>query len=566
MAQYRLSLSIASRGKGRSAVAMAAYRAGDEIRDERTGERFDFTRKQGILHTEMVLPPAAPEWAHNRAEFWNRSEAADKRQDAQIAREIQLSLPHELSDRERRDLTTGFAQEVAGRFGIAVDTCIHAPNYAGDERNHHAHLMLATRPFDEEKASGFGNKLRVLDNIARQRQGPKEGPGQSQENEVEKLRAEWARRLNEALQRAEVRSDEGALVQLDHRSYERQGIDREPTVKEGPAATGLKRRGEASERVEINEEIRARNERRDRLKEHGGSVAREVERLKKSSQGRDAETEEKEVSAHFMAKMTEEELRAAARIDDFRARFEIYKADCCKADEQQTIERDYDMNFAKTGDPLERYEKEQRIDDHFEEDMKQLEIQNDRHKIGIEDWLQGERERMRAEDAARNPRQPAQQYVPGFAQIPGFAQSRDVAQPDPNFRDKEALRSSEADEMRKEFRDFQQQRHVERRDKTEDRYHENLDLVAKSYERETTRQELDQSLTQTRQAANRTHDDLKRELTPPQEPKPEQEQDNIRLKKGETLEQARERVERMKKAEEERKLSPTRKEDRDFGR
>ena len=276
MAQYRLSISIASRSKGRSATAMAAYRSGEFIYDERTGERFDFTHKSGILYTEMVLPPAAPEWARDRATFWNRSEAADKRQDSQIAREIQLSLPHELTDRERRELTRGFAKEVAERFGIAVDTSIHAPNHQGDERNHHAHLMLCTRRFDENKVTGFGNKIRELDNIARQRQAKE----QAQDNEVEKLREVWAQRLNTALERAQVQTAGGALVQVDHRSYERQGIDREPTVKEGVAATALKRRGEPSERVEINTEIQARNAQRDRLKEQIGGAARELDELK----------------------------------------------------------------------------------------------------------------------------------------------------------------------------------------------------------------------------------------------------------------------------------------------
>jgi len=251
MAQYRLSLSIASRKDGRSATAMAAYRAGEIIHDQRTGQRFDFTHKRGILYDEIVLPSEAPDWASDRSELWNRSEAADKRQDAHIAREIQLSLPHELTDAQRREVTLQFARFVSDRYGIAVDTAVHRPNWAGDQRNHHAHLLLCTRPFDEESKTGFGNKIRALDAIAQGKQG--------KSNDVELLRETWAGQLNEALARAGVRTQDGVEITVDHRSYLRQGVDREPTMKEGPTATTMKRQGRASEKVTQNDLKRERD-------------------------------------------------------------------------------------------------------------------------------------------------------------------------------------------------------------------------------------------------------------------------------------------------------------------
>ena len=236
---------------------MAAYRSGELIEDRRTGQTFDYSRKQGVLYSEVIAPENAPNWARNRIELWNRSEAAERRGDAHVAREIQISLPHELSNFERREVTTAFARHLSDRYGVAVDTCIHAPHKDGDERNHHAHLMICARPFDETKEHGLGNKIRAFDAVSCQRAGA--------ENHVELWRKEWQRLLNQSLERAEVKTEEGALVQLDHRSYQRQGSDLEPQLKEGPAATAKKRRGEATDRAAINEAVKERNEERQRM-------------------------------------------------------------------------------------------------------------------------------------------------------------------------------------------------------------------------------------------------------------------------------------------------------------
>ena len=538
MAQFRFSLSIASRKQGRSAVAMAAYRAGEEIRDERTGERFNFTHKGGIVHTDMVLPQGAPPWAGNRAQFWNRSEAADKRADAQIAREIQLSLPHELSDRERHELTTGFAGEVATRFGIAVDTCIHAPHHAGDERNHHAHLLLCTRSFNADKATGFGNKIRALDNIAQKRGGP------DQTNEVEALRALWAQRLNEALERAEVRTEQGEAVQVDHRSYQRQGHEQEPTVKEGVAATGLKRRGESSERASMNDEIRARNAERERLKENLGAAAREVAELKAEEQkqsiaGRDAEPPQSAVSAHIM---TEEELQKAARVDEFRARFDAY-LEKCRADDAAQTGRTYEHSFDTQGDLGQQWnEKIQPIDRELDAGEENLRPQFHEDNSDFEDWLKAERDRMRAEDAAHNPQKIEPRLVPSQSLIPGDAQVRLAAQADPLLNAKENVRRAAADEMREDFKTFQVQRLEDRAQRLNEQHARNLDQLEVVYKQAVERQNMEKTLSISRQASQRTNGELPREFEPPKE------QNSFKIKKGETETQARERHELMEAA------------------
>jgi hypothetical protein len=276
MAQYRLSITRASRKDGRSSVAMAAYRAGVEMEDRRTGQAFDYTRKGGIRHTEIVLPDGAPVWAKDRNELWNRSESADRRQDAQVAREVQLSLPHEMNDEQRREITLQYARYVSDRFGVAVDMAIHEPNRNGDERNHHAHLLLCTRPFDNESKTGFGNKNRELDMVAQLKRG--------QSTVAEEMRERWTSVLNAGLERGNIRTPEGVIVALDHRSYERQGVDLEPTVKMGVSASAIERKGGVSERGQLNREIIERNELRRRA---GGEARRLTDNLSELIEFRD---------------------------------------------------------------------------------------------------------------------------------------------------------------------------------------------------------------------------------------------------------------------------------------
>ena len=230
---------------------MAAYRASEVVTDLRTGEQHDYTRKRGLLYSEIITPENAPEWARDRAELWNRSEAAHKRGDAVVCREMQLSLPHELDAVQRREVAQQFAQHIADRYGVAVDTALHAPNKDGDQRNYHAHLMLCTRPFDASKPQGLGNNVRAFDAISHQKAGT--------DNHVTQWRETWETMLNNALERANVRDSDGAAVVVDHRSYKAREMDLEPQLKEGPAATAKHRRGEQTDRGQINDEIKARN-------------------------------------------------------------------------------------------------------------------------------------------------------------------------------------------------------------------------------------------------------------------------------------------------------------------
>ena len=232
MAIYHLSVKAVSRSAGRSATAAAAYRAGCEIVDQRTGEIHDYTRKGGVESTDIVLPDGAPEWATDRAALWNAAEAAERRKDACVAREFEVALPDELSPAERRRLAVDFAKEMANREGCAVDVAIHAPGKEGDSRNHHAHILRTTRKV------GLGGLTDKLDT---------EKAGRNRTADLDAVRTRWAELTNERLR------ENGIEARVDHRSLKDQGIDREPTSHMGPAVAAMERRGvktEVGQRIE----------------------------------------------------------------------------------------------------------------------------------------------------------------------------------------------------------------------------------------------------------------------------------------------------------------------------
>ena len=232
MAIYHLSVKAVSRSAGRTATAAAAYRAGCEITDQRTGEIHDYTRKGGVESADIVLPDGASDWAIDRAVLWNAAEAAERRKDACVAREFEVALPDELSPAERRRLAVDFAKDMANREGCAVDVAIHAPGKEGDSRNHHAHILRTTRKVGLD---GLTDKLDT------------EKAGRNRTADLDAVRTRWAELTNERLR------ENGIEARVDHRSLKDQGIDREPTSHMGPAVAAMERRGvktEVGKRIE----------------------------------------------------------------------------------------------------------------------------------------------------------------------------------------------------------------------------------------------------------------------------------------------------------------------------
>lgn len=217
MAVMFLAVKSLSRRAGQSAVAAAAYRTASRLTDERTGRVADYARRTGVVASGVVG------WRGDRATLWNAAEAAERRKDAMVAREVLLALPHELDPAARTRLVAAYALWLHRRHGVAVEWAIHAPAAGGDARAHHAHLLLTTRRVEAD--GRLGAKTRELDEAPRSR------------HQVEAWRRRWADLANEALRQA------GVGERLDHRSYRRQAEEDGlpellPQVKEGPRSAG----------------------------------------------------------------------------------------------------------------------------------------------------------------------------------------------------------------------------------------------------------------------------------------------------------------------------------------
>lgn len=236
MAIYHLSVKPVQRSKGRTATAAAAYRAGVSLKDERTGEIHDYTRKQGVEHTELIFPSGVN---MNREQLWNIAESSEVRKDGTPAREYEIALPSELNTDERRELAHEFGNMLVQKYGVAVDIAIHAPNRAGDQRNHHAHILATTRRFEE------GTLRQKTDFDLSDRDRKKKGL-ESRRSELESIRAEWAHLVNHALDKAKLQE------RVTHKSHAARGLEVEPTCHLGPAATAMERRGIQTERGNLN--------------------------------------------------------------------------------------------------------------------------------------------------------------------------------------------------------------------------------------------------------------------------------------------------------------------------
>jgi len=224
-----------------------AYRAGERLTNERDGITHDYTAKQGVEHAEIVLPEGVKaDWARDRSDLWNAAEFSEKRKDARVAREFEIALPHELTAEQRLEATREFAQELANRYGAAVDFAIHSPHDASDVRNHHAHVMMTTRQVTDE---GLGDKTY----IERENKWLLSNGLPTTDMQLRDLRQSWEGIANEHLARA------GHDIRIDHRSHMERGLEIVPTEHMGVHATQMERRGLDVARARLDEDAAKRN-------------------------------------------------------------------------------------------------------------------------------------------------------------------------------------------------------------------------------------------------------------------------------------------------------------------
>lgn len=234
MAIYHFSAKVISRANGSSALAAAAYRSASRLHDQRLDRHHDFSNKAGVTHSEVLLPEGAPEHLSDRGRLWNEVEAAEKRIDAQLAREIEFALPRELSAEMGMELAREFVQREFVALGMIADLNVHRDIGADGEPKPHAHVMLTMR---EVRQEGFGKKVRDWNRT----------------DLLERWRERWAEHVNQRLAQLDINA------RIDHRSLEAQGIGLEPQNKIGPAASRMADQGLASERLREHQDIAREN-------------------------------------------------------------------------------------------------------------------------------------------------------------------------------------------------------------------------------------------------------------------------------------------------------------------
>lgn len=237
MAIYHLSMSAIQRSAGRSAAASAAYRSGEKIHDPRQAVVWSYPKRADRI-IDTYISTSHREHSPTRQALWAAVENHHKRGDAVTAREIEIALPHEITEGQRVRLARAFADMVAYKYGVAVDCCVHKSKGSGE--NWHAHLLLTSVSFEN---GSLGKKAVELDPIHCKRA--------KIQNPADELRPLWTKLVNEELERNGIKN------YIDHRSLMDQGVERIPQIHVGPVGSqGHRQRKTRNDQIkELNREF-----------------------------------------------------------------------------------------------------------------------------------------------------------------------------------------------------------------------------------------------------------------------------------------------------------------------
>ncbi|MGB0848321.1 MAG: MobQ family relaxase [Thiolinea sp.] len=346
MAIYHCTTKPLSRSAGRSAVAAAAYRSGQSLKDERTDTQHDYTKKSGIMQSYTLLPSGE---SCDRAELWNAAEAAEKRKDSRTAREWIIAIPDELVSKTKIDqlwhgnpdqkLVKEFANHLSKTYGVAVDVAIHAPDKKGDQRNYHAHILTTTRTAKIENGKiALGGKATI--ELSDKKRGELQ-LGKAKED-VKKIREVWADLANKMLEQ------QGKESRIDHRSLKDQGIDQIPQIHVGVTATSMERKGKTTERGSHNNKIKKLNTEMTDLQKRRERWL-EVQEWEKARQQKDDEQK------HQEQKQRQERQKQQRKAERLKAQQE----------QQRQLEKLSPENIEKTFNTLLE-SAEKTIEQHFE--------------------------------------------------------------------------------------------------------------------------------------------------------------------------------------------------------
>ena len=261
MALYHFHVTQISRGRGQTAVSAAAYRAGEKLHDDYYGETADYTRKGGVIATEIMAPDYVPEALHDRETLWNAVEAIEKHPKAQLAYSFDIALMNELSEEENWILAKQFVQENFVSRGMICDVAFHKPEKDGTP-NPHFHVICPIRPMKEDGTWGDKQRREYLLNeegevIFDEKGKPKFNAVSTTDwgkpETLDEWREAWATLVNATFH------DKGINAAIDHRSYRDQGIDLIPQIHEGPHVRQMEKKGIRTNKGDINRFIQSIN-------------------------------------------------------------------------------------------------------------------------------------------------------------------------------------------------------------------------------------------------------------------------------------------------------------------
>ena len=262
MAVYHFHVTQIKRSKGQSAVACAAYRSGEKLFSDYYGEVSDYTRKHGIIHTEILLPTHAPPEYSNRQALWNAVEKAEPHPKAQLAYSFDIALQNEFSIEENIALARQFLMDEFVSKGMICDFAVHLPDRKDGIQNPHFHVLCPMRPLEENGQWGAKQKREYVLDEHGERLRDKSGEyvfnavpttDWGSPETLEHWRKAWCELCNAKF------AEKGLDECIDHRSYERQGVELLPTVHEGPTVRAMEKRGVATEKGSLNRWIKATN-------------------------------------------------------------------------------------------------------------------------------------------------------------------------------------------------------------------------------------------------------------------------------------------------------------------
>ena len=260
MALYHFHVTQIKRSVGQSAIASAAYRAGEKLYSEYYGETSDYSHKKGVICSEILLPQNAPPEYADRQTLWNALEWAERNKDAQLAYSFDIALQNEFSLEENIALARQFVSEQLVSRGMIADFAIHMPDK--EIQNPHFHILCPIRPLKENGKWGYKqhrvyhldeNGNRILDENGKATFDAAPTTDWGIPERLESWRAAWAALCNAKFE------EKGLDCRIDHRSYERQGIDQIPTVHEGPAVRQMEAKGIPTDKGDLNRWIRSTN-------------------------------------------------------------------------------------------------------------------------------------------------------------------------------------------------------------------------------------------------------------------------------------------------------------------